>query len=526
MRKTLLILSLGLFFLVQTGGICRSQTTERVSVDSVGAEALGPSFAPSISENGRYVAFESDYEDLVADDDNTSRDIFVHDRDADGDGIYDDEDGTYDPGEVSTVRVSVDSAEIQGNNHSYSPSISADGRHVAFESDSDDLVVGDNNNFRDIFVRNLQTKTTTRVSVNSAGAESNDPSNNPSISADGRYVAFRSGGELDLTATEIWLLFDVFVHDRDADEDGIYDEPSAVSIVRVSEDSDRNEADGASGFPSISSDGRYVAFESFATNLVANDTNTAVDIFVRDRDADGDGIYDDEDGTHDPGEVSTVRVSVDSDGKEATGGDSSSCSISSGGRYVAFESSATNLVADDTNGWSDIFVHDRDADGDGIYDDEDGTYDFGEVSTVRASVHSTRVQGNGNSNFPSISSDGRYVTFMSDASNLVDDDTNANTDIFVHDLQTGATTRVSVDSDGSEAIGGDTSSCSISSDGNYVAFESFATNLVANDTNGEFDIFVYEQDPPPPNTTQSENNNSSGSGSCFIATAASDWVDF
>ena len=207
-RKALLLLSVGLFFLIQTvGGICWSQTTERVSVDLAGGEAVGPSFQPSISADGWHVAFESDATNLVGagNDTNGFTDIFVRDRQT-----------------PTTIRVSIQSdGTTQGNNRSNSPSISGDGRHVAFESDASNLVgVGiDTNGFTDIFVHDRDADgngsyddpapggiSTVRVSVNSAGVETDDPSNNPSISADGRYVAFRSGGELDLTATEVLRL--------------------------------------------------------------------------------------------------------------------------------------------------------------------------------------------------------------------------------------------------------------------------------------------------------------------------------
>jgi Tol biopolymer transport system component len=169
-------------------------------------------------------------------------------------------------------------------------------------------------------------------------------------------VAFESGGELDLAATEILTLFDVFVHDRDTDEDGQYDEPGQVSTIRVSEDSNGNEANAASNLPSISSNGRFVAFESSATNLVPGGSNGLIHIFVHDRDTDGDGQYDE------PGHVSTIRVSVDLAGVEGNG-DSNNPSISADGSSVTFESDATNLVGvgNDTNGAPDIFADDLQA---------------------------------------------------------------------------------------------------------------------------------------------------------------------
>jgi len=237
-------------------------------------------------------------------------------------------------------------------------------------------------------------------------------------------------------------------------------EAAVFETTRVSVDSAGTQGTGGHSYEtSLSADGRFVAFRSEATNLVAGDTNAADDIFVHDRQT----------GT-------TTRVSVDSAG---TQGNSYSYtpSISADGRYVAFLSNASNLVAGDTNASWDIFVHDR----------QTGT-------TTRVSVDSTGTQGNGASAYhPSLSADGRFVAFLSEASNLVAGDTNGRSDIFVHDRQTGTTTRVSVDSAGTQGTGGHSYTPSISADGRYVAFASTATNLVAGDTNGTGDIFVHDR---------------------------------
>src|SRR5262249_38706966 len=149
-------------------------------------------------------------------------------------------------------------------------------------------------------------------------------------------------------------------------------------------------------------------------------------------------------------------------------------SISSDGRYVAFDSAASNLVSGDTNGATDVFVHDRLT-----------------GATTRVSTDSNAAQGDGASSKPSISADGRYVVFLSAADNLVSGDTNGATDVFMHDLVTGVTTRVSTDSSGAQG-NGSSSNASISSDGRYVAFASAASNLVPSDTNGVPDIFVRD----------------------------------
>ncbi len=199
-------------------------------------------------------------------------------------------------------------------------------------------------------------------------------------------------------------------------------------------------------------------------NLVAGDTNNENDVFVRDRQT----------GT-------TSRVSVSSSGVQANAL-SGGAAISADGRYVAFRSYASNLVAGDTNIDPDVFLRDR----------QTGT-------TSRASVSNSGVQANSGSDSAAISPDGRYVAFRSYASNLVAGDTNIDPDVFLRDRQTGTTSRVSVSSSGTQANGG-SYGAAISADDRYVAFASEASNLVAGDTNNTYDVFVHElavSDPPP-----------------------------
>jgi hypothetical protein len=211
-----------------------------------------------------------------------------------------------------------------------------------------------------------------------------------------------------------------------------------------------------SGYPTITADGTQVAFESFATNLVASDTNGKEDIFVRDR---VNGV--------------TELISVDSAGVQADR-DCFGAFISADGRFVTFTSRATNLVTGDTNGKLDVFVRDR----------QNGTTD-------RVSLRSNGVQGNGDSLARGISSDGNIVLFESVATNLVTGDTNAVEDVFLHDRTTGKTTRISVDSFGTESNGDSWYSC-MSTDAHYVYYNSIASNLISSDTNGVYDVFVYD----------------------------------
>lgn len=344
-----------------------------------------------------------------------------------------------------TTRVSLDSNGAQANSVSDSPYLSGDGRFVAFDSNASNLVANDNNGSRDVFVHDRQTGITTRVSLDSSGVEGNDESFDPIISPDGRFVAFTSDAS-NLVANDTNGVGDVFVHDRETG-----------TTTRVSVDSGGVEGNFVSAFPSMSADGRLIAFRSLADNLVANDTNGAFDIFVHDRQT----------GT-------TTRVSVDSAGVEADS-DSEEANFSADGRFVAFESDATNLVANDTNNDEDVFVRDLQTN-----------------TTTRVSLNAGGAQANGPSFRPWLSADGRFVAFESQGSDLVANDTNGNIDVFVRDLQNGTNFRASVDSNGAEA-NSFSGQPVLSADGLAVVFVSAASNLVPNDTNGVFDIFVNQR---------------------------------
>ena len=346
----------------------------------------------------------------------------------------------------STERVSVDSSGVEGNSYSKDCSISADGRFVAFVSPSDNLVAGDTNGWQDIFVHDRHTGVTERVSVDSNGVEADRFSFDPSLSADGRFVCFRSAAR-NLVSGATNNMDDIFVHDR-----------LTGATERVSVDSSGAQANNGSTQAAISANGRYVAIESYASNLVAGDTNGTFDIFVHDRQT-----------------GAITRVSVDSSGVEGNGS-SNIASISADGRFVAFESVAASLVANDTNYFSDVFVHDRLT---GV--------------TERVSLDSTGAEGNGGSQKAAISADGRCVAFDTWASNFTPGDNNYQQDIFVHDRLTGVTEHCSVTTGG---VHGDRGSRvpQISADGRIVTFESFADNLVINDTNGFLDIFVRDRE--------------------------------
>lgn len=250
------------------------------------------------------------------------------------------------------------------------------------------------------------------------------------------------------------------------------------SIEWISRAADGTAGNGSSEAPSLSADGRFVAFVSRANNLVSDDsdsdcTDSALDpaqfscsdLFVYDRQT---GLI--------------QRVSLASDGAPAnheSGGRYEAgnlSSISGDGRFVAFQSFASNLVANDTNGVADIFVHDRQT-----------------GQTERVSIASDGTEANAASLMPVISADGRFVTFASQASNLVADDTNRRQDVFLYDRQTGQTTRVSLTTEGNQAIQGDSGNPTISADGRWLAFASDAANLVPQDSNRVYDIFLHDR---------------------------------
>jgi len=608
-----------------------SGTTTRVSVASDGTEANNYSEYPSISADGRYVAFASEASNLVSGDTNGYRDIFVHDLVT---------------GE--TTRVSVSSTESEGNEFSYGATLSADGRYVAFSSEASNLVEEDSNNHSDIFVHDLDTGETTRVSVSSDGLQGNYYSWGSDISADGNIVVFSSGATNLVPDDSNGFTQDVFVHDRTSGEttivslasngtqgNDVSENPSISSdgsivafdsvadnlaegdtnlnrdvfvhdrttgeTTRTSVRSDGGEANNRSSLPRISADGNTVTFESSSWNLVDGDTNLYIDIFVRDR---LNGI--------------TTKVSVANDGTQGNN-HSYYSAISADGRYVTFDSPATNLVWGDANNADDIFLHDRGealvfysisgqvvdtqsdpisgvrvstASGEFAISGSNGNYmitslnsgsyiitphkgdfvfspsshvvnlpptatgidfeahwhpgqtervsissdgtqaedisgnssisadgnlvafasadsglvgapsngeddifvrDRSSATTVRVSVSSEGTPGDFMSANPSISADGRYVAFDSEAGNLVEDDLNWSGDIFVHDLDTGETTLVSLASDGTQGNDSSTNPA-ISADGRYVAFESYATNFQEGDTHEYRDVFWHDRD--------------------------------
>jgi len=323
-----------------------------------------------------------------------------------------------------TTLISIDSSGIQGNDMSRFADISADGRYVVFESDANNLVSGDTNNTTDIFVKDRFTGQVTRVSVDSSGAEANNGSGGSAISANGRFVAFGSDAS-NLVANDTNNTTDIFLRDLQL---GI--------TTRISVSSSGDQANNVSDTQiAISADGRFVAFVSDASNLVSDDGNGVADIFVRDTQT----------GT-------TELISRTSDGAVANG-TSFDPAISDNGNIVAFVSTATNLDGNDTNGRADVFIRRR-----------------SNGQTLTVSISTDGFIANFGARDPSITADGRYVSFSSSATNLVSEDTFSYTHVYIRDLQTNTTTLVSRDSNESILVA-DTENSSFSPDGRYIAFE-------------------------------------------------------
>lgn len=401
-------------------------------------QANAGSVVSSISGDGRFGVFTSDASNLLPGDTNGVSDVFVRD---------------FERG--ATIRVSVSSSGDQGNGSSRQPDVSADGRYVVFTSDASNLVRGDANGVADVFRHDRRTGSTVRLSVSSLGTEANGGSHTPSISADGQIVAFRSLAS-DLVDGDTNGAADIFVRDV-----------AAEATTRVSVSTLGAQADGASERPFISADGRAVAFGSEASNLVLGDTNGVADVFVRDLAA----------GT-------TLRGSVSSSGEPGSAA-SVLPSLSADGRLLAFVSQASNLVPGDSTTC-------RAADGGARSCLDAFVHDLRTGVTSRVSLSSSGEEANGDTFSASVSADGRFVAFSSEASNLVPGDTNRRRDVFVHDRETGTTRQVSVSSDGVQG-NGDSGGPSISDDGRRVVFQSLATNLVRGDTNRRRDVFVHDR---------------------------------
>jgi Tol biopolymer transport system component len=418
--------------------------------------AQGSSELPVLSQDGRYVVYGAESDNLVAGQTaTTSRELFVYDRTT---------------GENRLVSHAASSPVTPANELSYSPILSADGRWIAFLSGASDLVAGQNGpqGTSNVFLYDRTTQAVTLVShaAGSAQTASERSSGTLSLSPDGRWIAFESAAE-NLSTEDCNARTDVFLYDRDGALEIVSrhhpDMPSLtgswVSLL------------AAHAYPvsSLSDDGRFVAFVSGATNLVEGVTGYtgAANVFLRDRQT---------------GETVLVSASAAVPGRSANH-DSQDLALSADGRWLAFLSKATDLVPGqvDTYSSNDVFLFDRVS---------------RNVTLVSRSTASAVTTGNSPSLSLGLSSDGRYVVFSSFASNLVPGqvDTFFTEDVFVYDRLTGQTGLVSRKAGTLVEAAGSSSEPQISGDGRYVAFSSYATTLVAGATHPFTYLNIYLQD--------------------------------
>jgi uncharacterized repeat protein (TIGR01451 family) len=425
--------------------------TAPISLTPAGVTADGESNYADMTPDGRFVAFASHATDLVAGDTNGVGDVFVRDRRT---------------GVTERVSVGVRGAEGNGDSNflgiATDTVISDDGRYVAFKSEATNLAKGDRNAATDVFLRDRVAGTTERVSLDDAGREIAGGGDEPAISADGRYVAFTTGG------IDSDFAFDVYLRDR-----------TAGTTQRISVPHDGGEAFNTSGSPAIglAPGGPVVAFSSAADNLVEGDDDNAEDVFVRDLSG--------------PAPV-TERISVSSDETGGTYGGgfgfgARSPAISADGRLVAFSSDARNFTSPEQAGnRRDIFVRDREA----------GT-------TVLETPGAGGAEADSDSHDPDLGRDGRFLSFQSSASNLVagspDPDGTLFDDAFVRDRTAGSTEMVSVASDHADALRDgfhtQVGSGPVTDDGLVSLFETNANTLFGGDGNLNVDVFANDRRP-------------------------------
>lgn len=429
-RVSCTVLAFATMLLTGTAPAALAASTKLESVNTAGEQQNGYfGGGLAISGDGGVILFGSDATNLVAGAGGGDvSELFVRDRRA----------GTT---TLAAVNKAGEPANVPGANN---PVIARNGRLISFTSGASNLVPGDTPDTYEPFLRNLRTGWVGRAVIGPNGRLPNKEAFVRSLSPDGRFVVFSSRAtNLDPNAG---LGTNIYVRDRQTD---------TVTVESVRPDGGPADQRGGTGSTDgrITPDGRYLAFRSTANTLVAGDTNRD-DIFVRDRTR-----------------KRTRLVSVAVNGGPANG-PANSPHISDDGNLVAFYSSASNLVPGDTNNEIDVFARDLAA----------GT-------TTRVSVGPAGLQGNNDSFIEGLSADGRYVLFTSEASNLVPDDTNDASDMFLHDRNTGTTSRVSVNTAGRQANGASFVGA-LSADGSTALFSSDANNLVPDDDNDTDDVFV------------------------------------
>lgn len=394
----------------------------------------------AISGDGRYVLTETEATDLTSlpDANGNTPDLVVHDALA-GDTVF--------------VAPNTDN-DASSNDVTDLGVISLNGRFVAFESDSTDLVTGftDTNSGQDIFVRDLINETTELASYNDDGTATGTVySNIEAISSNGRYVLFTNRDSMDIAGvTDGNGDFDLFRRDMDQ-------ETTQLININTTGTASSNEKVDSRGYSRMSDSANFVVFTSRASDLTANDENNDDDVFLRNIAAE-----------------TTTLISVDTGGESSTTGGSDSGRISADGQFIGFNSTATDLVTGitDAASFSDVFLR-----------------DIGSSSTELVSINSASTgPGNGYSYIKRVSQNGRYVLFSSTATDLVAGITDANgvDDIFLRDMVTGTTELVSINADGTDTINGQSEGATMSGNGRYIVFASRGSDVIEGftDNNG------------------------------------------
>jgi Tol biopolymer transport system component len=468
LKRISIIISAILIFLGGTSAETRAAAVRSrpVSVSPSGEFGTGHSFFPQVSADGRFIAFSSESTNLIPglnDPNGDHSDVFVRDL------------------ETGALRClsTVPNGASTGNGASFDPRISADGRYVIFTSLASDLSTLDNNSRRDVYRSDLQTGTLELVSVNSAGsAAGNGDSFNPEMNASGRFVLITSystdllNGFVDGNGP---LKHDYFVRDMQTGTTRLISAAPSTTLASVNGGATESFTYGARPYQ-IDAAGRYIVFLSDATDVIVglNDMNgNSPDIFVRDMQRN-----------------ETTPVSVTPDGFATGNSYSFAPQITADGRRVFFDSFASNLGSNDANNAADIYSR---------------NLNTGRTQLVSLNVAGAR-SGNGQSTGGisngtgyspiSVTPDGRYVVFTSLADDLVDGYSfSGGYNVFVRDMLTETTRLASVAQNGVQAANGSaiaSNHSSISNDGRFVVFSSQATNLAAPDTNGQYDIFVRD----------------------------------
>jgi Tol biopolymer transport system component len=438
------MLGAGLIAQVIVGGALAGPSpkrTLRIRVVSFG-QPNGASSEPRLSGDGRYVVFVSRATNFAGKPPKHIDNIYLDDLN-----------------KSAISLISTGEGNAGGDAPSSSPAVSGDGDEVVFASRASNLVAGTVGHQWRIYAWNADSGIHL-ISTTPAGDPAGGQATEPDVSADGRLIVFSSTGT-DLVAGATDQRSNVYVRDTETG-----------STLLVSQGMGDTPANGASSTPAISPDGRYVSFYSKATNLVAGHTSGKGDVYLRDL------------ATPTPQVVSRAAGSHGAEQNAAVAAPFRQISaVSAGGRYVAFDSDATNLVAHDHNHHTDVFVRDMINDG-----------------LQRASLATTDQEASSDSFSPRISADGRFVTFQSFAQNLVPYEP-AGLNIFVRDLRRRTTVMADVSSHGRprnrERVRQLLQRPSISDDGGTVAFASSATNLVVGDTRGVQDIFLRRLVPAP-----------------------------